>query len=289
MIPLSLAITVPDGTASCLPLRQLAAMGDSEKIEVIVADGTDAPVPSGSPAMVHLRMPGADTLTLRRAAIARASHEWVVVIEDHCVLDPGFFAAYREAILAQPGIDLFSGAVTNETGPNPSSMANFLFGYCDHWPKSRARPSGALIANLAVRKSAIGDEALACDGGFEFETLARLGQASRYAHCARAVADHVQNGSLLECCRARFRNGRSTAASWRSYARESGWALARHCFQHASTLAVRRPLYVLRSIRGAYPSRWVLAPHFFLLGASQAVGAMVEVLSGSGSKDRARG
>jgi len=288
--PLSLVIVAPEGVSRCLPFAHLAEQDNRENVEVVVADASSEELPAdGIPNVRHLRMPGASVFALRRAAIAAASHEWVVVTEDHCRLMPGFFAAYRDAIREHPAEDLFSGSVINASKPTVASMANYFFDYFEHWAGGKARPNRPAISNLIVRKRVLRNADLALDGGFEFVALPRLAASGRYAQCPGAIVDHVQNGSLLEDCLGHLRNGKCTLACRHGLHGERIGTMARHLAHHCVVVAILRPLAIIRSLRGAYSRTWAVAPSLFLLGFSHALGAIAGFLSDPRGNDRKAG
>jgi len=191
MEPISVVVTAPNGIADCVYLDDLSEGADGETLQIVVMDGASNYVDQSRRGIRHISAPGCRIHGLIAIGIRNAELEWVLVTEDHCRPLPGFLDAYREAIRAHPGVDLFSGATENLTSTAPWSFANFLVGLPDFWPAVEQNPKNASNANLLIRRSAIRPSELASEGGFLNLTLPRLRASARYAHCVDAVVDHV--------------------------------------------------------------------------------------------------
>ena len=204
MIIVNAVITAPHGIRSCVYLDELVAQADAGQLELVVVDGSDDYVDCSRPSLCHISKPGGSIQGLITEGLVHATGEWVLVTEDHSRPLPGMLAAYREAVQANPGIELFSGEAENLTSISPWAFANFLIGLGDFWPSAHPQPNTASNANLLVRRSAILPYELTLDGGFLHLTIPRLVAAGRHAHCPGAVVDHVLPQSFSEAFAFRY-------------------------------------------------------------------------------------
>lgn len=191
MVSISVVVTAPQGIDHCVYLDSLAKEADGETLEIVVVDGASDYVDQSRKGVRHISVPGYGIHGLITEGVRSAAMEWVLVTEDHCRPLPGFLDAYRNAIRANPDVDLFSGATENLTSTSDWSFANFLVGLPEFWPAIEQNPKKASNANLLVRRSAIRPSELVGDAGFLDLTLPRLIAAGRQAPCMAASVDHV--------------------------------------------------------------------------------------------------
>ena len=203
-ISISVVVTAPLGIAACGCLDGLLPGADGQALEIVVVDGGSSYADQSRAGLRHVASPGRSLQGLIMEGLRRSTGEWVVVTEDHCRPLAGFIENYRHAIVENPGIDLFSGAVDNLTTTSPWSFAAFMVGLRPFWPKALQPPSGVSNANLMVRRSAILASELALEGGLLNLTAARLIQSGRYKHCPAAVVDHLMDLSWSEAVKFQF-------------------------------------------------------------------------------------
>ncbi len=283
MLPISVVIPAPHGIKHCPSLAGLAGTAGRDDVEIIVVDGSiDTQTAPPFPVAQHVRKPGAGIFTLRREGFARASHEWIVLTEDHCVLPADFLEGHRAAIGKGSNAALLWGGVDSISITTRTAMTNYFFSYREHWPAA-PRAAGPSIANLAIRKSALDANELAVDGGFEFLTLPRLLREGLCTEAGQARVDHAVTLSLAGCCRSYFNNARATAGLRRDLFRETAYQRACWTAGHLRNYMLRRPVSVLKSLKGVYPGRWLLAPGLAALSLSLGLGTVAGTLFGAGN------
>lgn len=275
MASISVVVTAPSGIAHCVYLDGLAEDADGEALEIVIVDGASDYVDQSRKGIRHISAPGCGIHGLIAEGVRAAKLEWVLVTEDHCRPLPGFLDAYRKAIRARPGIDLFSGATENLTSTSPWSFANFLVGLPEFWPAIEQSPRKASNANLLVRRSAMRPSELVGEGGFLNLTLPRLIASGRQAPCMAASVDHVLPLSRQDAisfqfhCAAGGRNVRHATAPVRPLSVE----LARDVlvFGYFSTVGPLRTMARLRGTKHFTPS---MALRVLILSAMHGLGLL---------------
>jgi hypothetical protein len=201
---LSLVLTAPFGIEHCPYLDDVLVQAKGQDIELIVCDGSADFVDRSRPGLRHIPLAGRNLYGIVTEGIKHATKDWIVIFEDHGRPLPGYLEAYRDAALANPDIDLFSGGLDNLTSVSPWSFATFL--PCLHvfWAPTGIDPGCATTANLMIRRSAILPAELTDEGGFVLRTLPRLIAAGRYKHCPNAVVDHVVDVTCAEAMKFQF-------------------------------------------------------------------------------------
>ncbi len=209
---ITVVISAPSGVAGCVFLDEMLAQAAAMPFEIVVADATPGP-PSAVPRAVRVvKVPGGGIQQLIAEGVRAASGDWILVTEDHCRPLPGLIAAYRDAVAAHPGADLFSGATENLTSTSPWSFANFIVGLRTSWPEFGFRDADATNANLLIRRGAILANELATEGALLNLTVPRLIALGRQRNCPTACVDHVLPLTALGAVEFVYRCAQSGAA-----------------------------------------------------------------------------
>ena len=286
MIPISVIITAPIGIDKCLVPAGFLAEADGKDLEVIIVDGAKDFVDRSRPGLKHVSIPNAPVVVLVSEGMRHASKDWIVFFEDHGRPLPGLVAAYREAIAANPDIDLFSGAMENLTSTSPWSFASFLFNSTEFWPPAHGAPAGAIVANLAVRRSAILPSELAAVGALEMMTIPRLASAHRYRHWPKASVDHTrhltwrqalgfQYASSVTYANVNLRLGLSRGILYR---------LAKDCARFPYVV-LWTPWRKLSALEGTDQHHLAMIPKFILLGLAGATAIILCDLKSLGTRN----
>ena len=159
----------------------------------------------------------ADIPRLRGLGLAEARGEWVALTEDHCVADPGWLDALREAV--EPGVQVLGGSMGNAKPVRATDWGAFFseygfFAARSRGPGERAAP---LItgANVAYHRSVASKVAAwALEGSWENVIHDRLyEQGYRFGLVPAARIRQNLSYRLVAFCRDRFEHGRDYAAT----------------------------------------------------------------------------
>jgi len=219
-------------------LRRVMAQ-EATSYEVIVTDdgGTEAPLAVQGMRMVHgpRRGPAAN----RNHGARHATGEWLVFLDDDCLPDPGWLAAYDAA--ARPEIDVMEGLTAC---PLPDSFVL-------HEIVENVKGNVYWSCNLAVRREKF--EAL---GGFDEDFSEACGEDMELAHRTRALKRvFVENARVIHPARPFDFGGllkRTAAHHWiLLYRLKTGGApsLESSAFAAMADLVVREWLDSLRLFR----------------------------------------
>jgi GT2 family glycosyltransferase len=104
--------------------RALAAVGTGH-FEVIVVDQGDEPVDgvgSGAPPVRLVRDDGRGLSRARNLATAQATTEWIVFVDDDCLLAPGFTSELPRVLAEYPEVAFVSPHVEPGAAPSPDHL-----------------------------------------------------------------------------------------------------------------------------------------------------------------------
>lgn len=269
------------------PAKVAAMLEDAglpdERFALTILCGDPAPLGAGAPRGCRVfHFAGESVFHLRRRlpAVARDDAGWVVLMEDHNALEPSWKRAVLDATGAAEatGCRLVIGAVENNTSTGFWSWAHFLHTFAFHWAPRIAEPRSPIVANIAMRRDAIGTDALEL-GQFETLLLPSLLAGSRLD--AGFPVDHVQHRNALQSTIAHFDNGRVTGAFLADHHPKA----RKHALRHARHVLLSRPLAIVRILarhphRSRVPALTPLAVVW--LPACHAAGTLVGAFAGFG-------
>ena len=248
---ISIVVTAPHGIEKCHFLSDLQTLPEASRLEIIVVDeklGRDCQSHSG---VHHISAPGRTVQGLIAEGVRRASHDWIMVTEDHCKPMPDLITRYHEALMAYPDADLIAGSVDNRTSTSPWSNAAYLTGLGAFWTQTKELPDTVTNANMLVRKSAILPEELAHDAALLNVTVPRLIAKGRFTNCRDAVVDHIVHLKGLEAvsfvtfCTLEWEEDKRTLPQRvRALPAQFGHSLAGFYW-----CAIRHPVEVLRELK----------------------------------------
>jgi hypothetical protein len=263
--------------ANCLAVLepQVAAVGG----EIIVGDGhgeaLDPRIVAKSDRIRWIQSPGASVFDLRARGAESARGEFVALTEDHCLVGADWCAQIIRAFNEHPEAMAVTGPVLNGSPEKLIDWANFLHTFGCYFPpvKQSQRDRCPPAANVAFRRSAIGDGAIA-PGWLELELGPKLFFEGRvHLHDAITVT-HVQSHGFWPTLLAHFDNGRSTTglSPTRVAARQvhTPWNLYEHS---------------VRSIGGdprTTPELRTARPLMFLLSCCHSAGELAGIVAGPG-------
>ncbi len=155
---------------------------------------------------------------MRRLALERASGQFVIVTEDHCVPADDWLASFQDAINSAPAdAAAFGGCVENGVHDTAFDWATFL---CEYSNSMSPRPNGYATdipgMNVAYRREALASIPSAqLDGGFWETTLhPELERRNQRLYSSNSIKIyHCKKFSLRLFCRQRFVYSRYYAGS----------------------------------------------------------------------------
>jgi hypothetical protein len=233
----------------CGLMDELLAAEDTD-LEVIVASGSrgSAEIPLGPRATLRL-FPGESVFDLRRRIPMLAGEaRWVILLEGHNKLAPGWQAGLRGRLVALPeGCDMLIGHVENLTSAGVWSWASFLHTFAFHWRPDRNSAAVPSVINIAVHGARLPARRLRL-GEFEFEILPEL--VATAVKAPGFAVDHVQHLGWASASLVHWGNGRVTGALMAGRLPGGGTAVRRH-----ARAVVTARVVEIKSLIGAHPAR----------------------------------
>lgn len=262
------------------PLLKLVASAMHPEDEVILLVSQDDPeTATFRPAWMRVvNIPDASIFQLRGQIPVICQREWVVLLEDHVMIEPSAVEEIRTLIRKQPGLDLIPFVAKNLTSTGTWDWAMFLFTFAPVWAPLDHPPPFSPVTSAIVRRASLGCGAPLKDGEWELRTISRLFRTGKLAFSNTIFIDHIKAKSFLEALLNIYYNSRSGAAlqlalgdTPRKVIRE-GW----YNF-------VRRPGQLMRAVaarKHVLPTGMRLRLH--VLGFTHMVGYILGVLFGGG-------
>jgi GT2 family glycosyltransferase len=255
--------------------------------EIVVADWTDnetrARVREGWPHVTLLSFDEPKAVPeLRAAGIAAARARYVAVIEDHCVVPPGWANAILEA--HEAGNHVVGGAVRNVKTSRARDWAPF---FCEYSSFMEPWPAGIVAdltgMNVSYDRSALVEIAdLLDEGRWESDLHTRLrDRGFQFWAAPRATIEHAKDFGFREFASQRYHYSRS-------FAGRRNEALGRRRWLYAVGSPLLVPLALGRIVRNvrARPGYgrpfWMAAPLVAVYTAIWAVGELVGYTLGGG-------
>jgi len=210
---LSFVVTSKEGYAAAAPLFEVlgsARRSDSELILLTAADcSADAEILS-SRGIRAVEVPGASLFDLRSRIPMACRKDWVFLVEDHAMLDRRAIDAAYRLIEQRPELDLIAVVGKNLTSVTAWGWANFIQTFAFHWAPLPDRPGSSLATNVIVRRSKLGNRALAA-GQWEFSLIPGIYKTGRVGFSNEVSVDHIKHVDLVSAFALNFHNGRACA------------------------------------------------------------------------------
>ena len=282
--PLSVTIATLRGWPVIRPcLEALVAQAGRVGVEVVVADGSDQPMPSlPGHTVIWRRCGGADVLQLRLAAVRAARAPLVAVTEDHCLAAPSFCDAVLAAAARHPSAIVFKGRVENGSRERLVDWASFFMNQLPHLPPFIVvfRPVAGVSASV-YRREAL--DALWSAAGDISPDVAR---DAPWHGDGRVVCDpdiavtHVQSEGWIGTAALQYHNARIVSAR---VSRRSGRDWLRFLGAPALVWA-RTARTTWHCLKTSAPQRLVLGsvPAFVFLLHAKALGEVAGYVLGPG-------
>lgn len=230
---ISFVITAPrhlrNIPANLAALRSQLCEGD----EVIVMTGikpTDTET-SGHISYSLVIIPDASAFTLRAHIPAVCHNEWVVLIEDHALVEPPAVRSIRELIRSKPELDMVVFLAKNLTSISPWGWAIFLFNFALIWAPLRVAPPFSPVTSAVIRRAKFRTDVRLQEGAWELQLIPKIYSEGKFAYSNAIFFDHVKHVNFVSAVIVEFHNARAGAAFQRSLGVPIGNILreGRHC------------------------------------------------------------
>jgi hypothetical protein len=195
-------------------LRPVVRAGD----EVIVLTGS-APVRAESvkPWFRVVTLPNASEFALRAHIPAVCRKEWVVLLEDHALVDSRTIDIIRDLIRNRPQADMVVFLAKNLTATSRWAWAVFLHTFALVWAPVDRPPPFSPVTSAVVRRAKLGSEAAIEEGAWELQVIPRIFADGKVEYSNDIFIDHVKPMSLVPAVLISFHNARAGAALQRKF------------------------------------------------------------------------
>jgi hypothetical protein len=223
-------------------------------------------------------IPDASVFHLRSHVPAVCRKEWVVVLEDHSLVDTSNVEAIRRLIRERPTIDMIPFLAKNLTETKPWEWAVFLHTFALLWAPLDHPPPFAAVTSAIIRRTAFGTDAPLKDGEWELRTLPRIFSTGKHEYSNDIFIDHVKPGNIIPSVAVVFHNARACAV----LQRRLGASVLALIMEGLHTFGPR-PGMLMQAIeprRHELPAGMRFRLH--ALGFAQLVGYLTAILFGAG-------
>lgn len=195
-------------------LRPALRAGD----EVIVLTASEPVRPPEASWFRVVSVPGASDFTLRSHIPAVCRNEWVVLLEDHALVNKRTLDAILEVIRNKPKADLVVFLGKNLTSVSRWGWAIFLHVFALVWAPLQGPPPFSPVTSAVVRRSKLRSDARLAQGAWELQIIPRIFNSGKIEHSNDIFINHVKPMSLGSALRLGYHNARAGAALQRDLA-----------------------------------------------------------------------
>ena len=279
-------VTAPHGIGGMRPLMAALRdqLGPSDRL--VILDGTSSGAELDSKTLPKagrieiIRNAGESAMHMRCEIGTMVDTDVIVLLEDHAVPGPRFFATVRDLFATNPSLAAIKLLGRNDTSVNRWGWANFLVAFADCMHPSDAMPKSLLSTSAALRASALpaGRFELGAWETVVFPALNR--DPDRLAYSNDVYIDHFESCGAKESLLGNFHNQRSIAAVRVAQGHRRG-KLAARAFKD---LGLRRHRQIARALEDRDERRHVAANRgkLIAIGWAAAFGAIVGAYFGAG-------
>jgi hypothetical protein len=194
-------------------LRPALRAGD----EVIVLTASEPVRPPEASWFRVVSVPGASDFTLRSHIPAVCRNEWVVLLEDHALVNKRTLDAILEVIRNKPKADLVVFLGKNLTSVSRWGWAIFLHVFALVWAPLQGPPPFSPVTSAVVRRSKPRSDARLAQGAWELQIIPRIFNSGKIEHSNDIFINHVKPMSLGSALRLGYHNARAGAALQRDW------------------------------------------------------------------------
>ena len=167
-------------TATVLEILRPVVRSDDE---VIVLTGA---APVRAEAVDHwfrvVTLPGASEFTLRAHIPAVCRKDWVILLEEHALVDRRILDAIRELIRTRPQADMIVFLAKNLTSTSKWAWAVFLHTFALVWAPVVRPPPFCPVTSAIVRRAKMGSEGVMAVGAWELQVIPRMFASGKFEY-----------------------------------------------------------------------------------------------------------
>jgi hypothetical protein len=216
---ISFVVTATDRLEHAAPnlatLRSRLRDGD----EVFVFTCLEAPNAATSTESWYsvITVPDATVFALRARIPAVCRNEWIVLLEDHALIEPRAIDSIREVIRSRPGIDLIAFLAKNLRSRSRWGWAVFLYVFALVWVPIEGPLPFSAVTSAVVRRARLGKEAPLEEGFWELKLIPGIFSQGKTAYSNDIFIDHFKPVTPLSAVILAFHNARVGAALQRKF------------------------------------------------------------------------
>jgi len=158
----SISFVVAGGEYSdlCVPLlKRLAAALQADDELILVVRRDHPQIATFRPERLRvIEIAGASIYRMRALLPKICQREWVVLLEDHTMVEQSAIDDIRRLIRERPDIDLIPFLGKNLTSTGRWGWANFLFTFGPVWAPLDHPPPFSIVTSAVIRRSCLGAE-----------------------------------------------------------------------------------------------------------------------------------
>ena len=151
-------------------IDEVAAKAATAAAIVHLPRGSKAAAPTKSWYSV-VTVPEATVFALRARIPAICRNEWIVLLEDHALIEPRAIDSIREVIRSNPDIDLIAFLGKNFRSKSRWGWAVFLYVFALIWAPIDGPPPFSAVTSAVVRRARLGKEAPLEEGVWEVKLI----------------------------------------------------------------------------------------------------------------------
>jgi hypothetical protein len=157
-------------------------------------------------------VPDATVFALRAQIPAICHNEWIVLLEDHALIEPRAIESIREVIRSKPGIDLIAFLAKNLSSRSRWGWAVFLYVFALVWAPIEGSVPFSAVTSTVVRRARLGKEAPLEEGLWELKLIPGIFSQGKVAYANDIFIDHFKPVTPLSAVILAFHNARAGAA-----------------------------------------------------------------------------
>lgn len=154
----------------------------------------------------------ATVFALRAQIPAICRNDWIVLLEDHALIEPRAIESIRELIRSKPGIDLIPFLAKNLRSKSHWGWAVFLYVFALVWAPIDGPPPFSPVTSAVVRRARLGNATPLEEGVWELKLIPAIFASGRTAYSNDIFIDHFKPVTALSAVILAFHNARVGAA-----------------------------------------------------------------------------
>ena len=208
---ISFVFTILHDAADVLPLLNVLekVRRPDDEVIVLIREGRPQTYTQPPEWVRIVAVPDVSIFRQRTYIPVLCSKEWVVLLEDHIMVEPAAFEAIRALIREQPDLDIIPFIAKNLTSVGTWDWAIFMFTFALVWGPLDHSPPFSAVTSSIVRRASLGPELR--DGEWELRVIPRIFQTGKRAYSNAIFMDHIKPKTFWGAVTNIFLNARSGA------------------------------------------------------------------------------